>query len=64
MTGNPLINRDRGYLEDAGQLCLAAYNIARDLNWFLVHADIVRRRLTLVNRNCLTHRPTGSLGDA
>lgn len=63
-SGNPLIDGygRQSYIE--GQFCLAAAYVARPLDSSFFHAPIIRRRLSFVNRNCLTELAHGKLGDA
>ncbi len=62
--GNPLAYCRRRHTDGARKCRLASSNRARDENRFLFHLPIIRRRLTLCNRNCLIRYPHGKLGDA
>lgn len=63
-SGNPLIDGYGRQSNIEGQFCLAAAYVARPLDSSFFHAPIIRRRLSFVNRNCLTKLAHGKLGDA
>ena len=52
--GNPLIYGGRSYLKKTGHRRLTTYGSTGIADGLCIHSSIIRRRLILVNRNCLT----------
>ncbi len=62
--GNPLADCRRRDADGTRKRGLAASNRTSYENRFFFHVPIIRRRLTICNRNCLMSFKRGKLGDA